>query len=118
MGASRFAGPSLLIGALLATPLTVFAEPPAGESAGQEPTAQSLKQEIDQLKQDFNARLAALESRLAAIEGGTAWSGSGRGGAANATDRGSAAGCAGRRRTERSASGVRQRVCGVEDLQP
>ena len=72
MGASRFAGSSLLIGALLATPLTAFAEPPAGESAGQEPTAQSLKQDIDQLKQDFNARLAALESRLAAIEGGGA----------------------------------------------
>ena len=72
MGASRLALPSLLIGALLATPLTAAAEPPAGEAAGQEPTAQSLKQEIDQLKQDFAARMAALEARLAAIEGGGA----------------------------------------------
>jgi hypothetical protein len=72
MRASRLALPSLLIGALLATPLTAVAEPPAGEPAGQEPTAQSLKQEIDQLKQDFAARMAALEARLAAIEGGGA----------------------------------------------
>ncbi len=70
MGASRFLGSSLLIGALVATPVAALAEPPSGESAGQEATAQSLKQEIDQLKQDFNARMAALESRLAAIEGG------------------------------------------------
>src|SRR5262245_7139317 len=69
MGASRFAGPLLLVGALLAMPGASWAEPPAGD-AGQEPTAQSLKQEIDQLKQDCSARLAALEARLAAIEGG------------------------------------------------
>jgi hypothetical protein len=76
MRASRFTGPSLLIGALLTTPLAAWADPPAGGNDGQEPTAQTLKQEIDQLKQDFNARLAALEARLAAIEGGGAQAGS------------------------------------------
>jgi hypothetical protein len=70
MGASRFTGPWLLAGALLAMPSASWAEPPTGETAGQAPTAQSLKQEIDQLKQDFTARLAALEARLAAMEGG------------------------------------------------
>jgi hypothetical protein len=33
-------------------------------------TAQSLRAEIDQLKQDFNTRLSALEERLAALTGG------------------------------------------------
>jgi hypothetical protein len=34
--------------------------------------AQTIQQEIDQLKRDFDARLAALEARLAAIQGGQA----------------------------------------------
>ena len=33
---------------------------------------QAIRSDIDQLRQDFNARLAALESRLATLEGGTA----------------------------------------------
>jgi hypothetical protein len=45
---------------------------PSPASAGQDAAAaQALRGEIDQLKQDFNARLSALESRLAALEGST-----------------------------------------------
>jgi hypothetical protein len=52
--------------ALAALPASASAQP------GQAQDAQALRAEIDQLKSDFNARLAALEGRLAALEAGGA----------------------------------------------
>jgi hypothetical protein len=52
--------------ALAAVPSSAVAQPV------QDQTAQALRAEIDQLKSDFNTRLAALEARLAALEGGAA----------------------------------------------
>src|SRR5262245_55762891 len=39
-------------------------------AAAQTSDAQAIRQEIDQLKRDFDARLSALEARLAALQGG------------------------------------------------
>src|SRR5262245_928832 len=41
-------------------------------SAQDAQAARALKEEIEQLKKDFDARLAALEARLAAVAGGQA----------------------------------------------
>lgn len=48
---------------LAAVPVSAYAQAP------QDQAAQALRAEIDQLKSDFNSRLAALEARLAALEG-------------------------------------------------
>jgi hypothetical protein len=55
---------------LVAAFVTALATPCAAQPTPDAAAAQSLRSEIDQLKQDFNSRLAALESRLAALEGG------------------------------------------------
>jgi hypothetical protein len=69
----------VLAGALVAPlPSTVGAQSLPGsaaagtgrEAADTQNPAQTIRGEIDELKKDFNARLAALESRLAALEGG------------------------------------------------
>lgn len=62
MRTSRLAGPLALLASLFSGG--------AVASAQQPDQAQAIRQEIDQLKKDFDARLAALESRLAALEGG------------------------------------------------
>jgi len=57
--------------ALLTAGFVIAASAPGLAQPAQDPaSAQALRSEIDQLKQDFNARLAALESRLATLEGG------------------------------------------------
>jgi hypothetical protein len=66
MRASRITWTALLVAALVA-PATVSAQSVSTPDAA---TAQALKAEIDQLKSDFEGRLAALEARLAALEGG------------------------------------------------
>ena len=43
---------------------------PARAVGDAEDPAQAIRGEIDQLKKDFDARMAALEARLAALEGG------------------------------------------------
>ena len=69
MGTSRLTGFSALL-ALLAASAAFAQQPPVATPATA--TAQTLRQDIEQLKRDFDARLAALESRLAAIDGGQA----------------------------------------------
>jgi hypothetical protein len=66
MRATRFACASLIVGALALTPSSAFAQD----------SPQALRQEIDQLRKDFEAlkqqygdRLTTLESKLAAAEG-------------------------------------------------
>src|SRR5262245_54255115 len=54
----------VVVAALLATPAAGLAQ-----NADQ---AQELRNEIAQLKKDFDARLAALEAKLAAVPAGTA----------------------------------------------
>jgi hypothetical protein len=49
---------------VIAMPVCAFAQTPATPA-----DAQAIRAEIDQLKTDFNARLAALEERLAALSG-------------------------------------------------
>jgi hypothetical protein len=45
----------------------------SAQPAGQDPaSAQAIRAEIDQLKQEFTTRMSALEARLAALEGGQA----------------------------------------------
>ena len=61
MRAFRFAGTTVVFMALMACTAPVYAQDPAA--------AQALKAEIDQLKKDFDARLADLELRLAALGG-------------------------------------------------
>jgi hypothetical protein len=56
--------------ALFAAAFVALAVPAFAQPAQDAASAQALRSEIDQLKQDFDARLAALESRLAALEGG------------------------------------------------
>src|SRR5262249_13716175 len=47
----------------------LVAAPAAGQSAQQAPgDAQAIRQAIDDLKKDFDARLSALEQRLSAVE--------------------------------------------------
>src|SRR5262245_49551200 len=47
----------------------LVAAPAAGQSAQQAPAdAQAIRQAIDDLKKDFDARLSALEQRLSAVE--------------------------------------------------
>src|SRR4051812_36817100 len=58
--------------ALLAVVFTAIAYPSSAQPAQDAASAQALRSEIDQLKQDFNARLSALESRLSTLEGGAA----------------------------------------------
>jgi hypothetical protein len=58
------AGAAALLASLLSSAAVASAQPP------DQSTAQAIRQDIDQLKADFAARLAALESRLAALEGG------------------------------------------------
>ncbi len=56
--------------AVLALAGTVIVAPPvAAQAAGQAPAdAQGIRQAIDDLKKEFDARLSALEARLAAVE--------------------------------------------------
>jgi hypothetical protein len=76
MVTSRFTGPLLLVGALLALPVGASAGPPSDDgqagAASDQQAAAAIRQEIEQLKQEFAARLASLESRLSAIDGGQA----------------------------------------------
>lgn len=58
--------------ALLAAVFVALALPSSAQPAQGVAVQQALRSEIDQLKQDFSARLAALESRLALLEGGQA----------------------------------------------
>ena len=58
--------------ALLAVVFAAIAYPSSAQPAQDAANAQALRSEIDQLKQDFNARLSALESRLSTLEGGAA----------------------------------------------
>lgn len=60
----RFAWTTLVVTSLVAMPRSTYAQDAA--------VAQALRAEINQLKQDFDARLAALESQLAALAGGQA----------------------------------------------
>jgi len=62
---SRGALCALRVAAFVACAAPLSAQPAPGSAP-----AQALRSEIDQLKQDFNARLAALESRLATLESG------------------------------------------------
>src|SRR4029453_2584965 len=61
MRAFRFAGTTIVFVALMASTAPAYAQDAAA--------AQALRTEIDQLKKDFDARLADLESRLAALGG-------------------------------------------------
>lgn len=61
MQTSRLVGSSVLAAMLLSSASVASAQPPE--------QAQAIRQEIDQLKKDFDARLSALESRLATLEG-------------------------------------------------
>jgi hypothetical protein len=61
MRAFRFAGTTVVFLALMASTSPAYAQDAA--------VAQTLKAEIDQLKKDFDARLADLELRLAALGG-------------------------------------------------
>jgi hypothetical protein len=61
MRAFRFAGTTIVFVALTASSAPAYAQDAAA--------AQALRTEIDQLKKDFDARLADLESRLAALSG-------------------------------------------------
>ena len=56
--------------ALLAAAFVALAVPSSAQPAQGVAAAQAIRSEIDQLRQDFNARLAALESRLATLDGG------------------------------------------------
>jgi hypothetical protein len=58
---------ALVIGALSAGAARLQAQAPATT-----PAAQALRDEIDQLKRDFDARMAALETKLAALDGSAA----------------------------------------------
>ena len=62
MRAFRFAGTTIVFAALM----TVSAVPLYAQDAA---AAQALRTEIDQLKKDFDTRLADLEQRLAALSG-------------------------------------------------
>lgn len=64
MSVSRGVVRTLCAAVFVAYAAPSFAQP-AQDGAG----AQAIRSEIDQLKQDFTARLAALEERLAALEG-------------------------------------------------
>ena len=64
MVVSRRGARAALVAALVAIAIPCTAQPAQDPAA-----AQALRSEIDQLKQDFNARLSALESRLSALEG-------------------------------------------------
>jgi hypothetical protein len=57
----RFAGTTIVFVALMASSAPAYAQDAAA--------AQALRTEIDQLRKDFDARLADLESRLAALGG-------------------------------------------------
>ena len=63
MRAFRFAGTAVVFLALMASTAPAYAQDAAA--------AQALKAEIDQLKKDFDARLADLELRLTALGGAT-----------------------------------------------
>jgi hypothetical protein len=58
-------------GALVASAFVFWAVPSFGQPATDAAAAQAIRSEIEQVRQDFSARLAALESRLAALEGTT-----------------------------------------------
>lgn len=60
----RFAWTTLVVTSLVAMSRSTYAQDAA--------VAQALRAEINQLKQDFDARLAGLESQLAALAGGQA----------------------------------------------
>ena len=62
MRTSRLAGPSVLLASLLLNVAVASAQTP------DQAAAEAIRQEIDQLKKDFEARLAGFESRLAALE--------------------------------------------------
>jgi hypothetical protein len=62
MGIPRCGLRTWLTAAFVAIAVPSFAQP------AQDAAAQAIRSEIDQLKQDFNARLTALETRLAALE--------------------------------------------------
>jgi len=64
MFVSRRGARAALVAASVAIAIPCTAQPAQDPAA-----AQVLRSEIDQLKQDFNARLSALESRLSALEG-------------------------------------------------
>jgi len=64
MVVSRRGARAALVAALVAIAIPCTAQPAQDPAA-----AQALRSEIDQLKQDFNARLSALVSRLSALEG-------------------------------------------------
>ena len=64
MVVSRRGARAALVAALVAIAIPCAAQPAQDPAA-----AQALRSEIDQLKQDFSARLSALESRLSALEG-------------------------------------------------
>lgn len=62
MRAFRFAGTTIVFAGLMASTVPAYAQQ-------QGAAAQALQTEIDQLKKDFDARLADLEMRLAALGG-------------------------------------------------
>src|SRR5436190_7133603 len=64
MVVSRRGARAALVAAFVAIAMPCTAQPAQDPAA-----AQALRSEIDQLKQDFGARLSALESRLSALEG-------------------------------------------------
>jgi len=74
MRASRFMCALIVLCGLFTGPTAASAQTPdRSKTLDQEPlNVQALRQEIDQLKKDFDARLAALEARLAAIGGAQA----------------------------------------------
>jgi hypothetical protein len=62
MRAFRFAGTTIVFAGLMASAVPAYAQDTAAQT-------QALQSEIDQLKKDFDARLADLEMRLAALGG-------------------------------------------------
>src|SRR5262245_62149707 len=67
MRTSRFRAFAMFLGVYAAGVSTAAAQQRTDGGA-----AQAIRQEIEQLRKDFEARLAALESKLTSIEGGAA----------------------------------------------
>ena len=69
MRTSQFRAFAMFLGVSAAGVASAAAQQPRADSGA---AAQAIRQEIQQLRQDFEARLAALESKLTSIEGGAA----------------------------------------------
>src|SRR5262245_48220396 len=68
MRTSHFRAFAMFLGVYTAGVAPVAAQQPRADAGA----TQSIRQEIEQLRKDFEARLSALESKLSSIEGGAA----------------------------------------------